>query len=62
MSKDKTDKKPESPSQQTSEKDMNIWVGGKYRMIKKIGEGSFGDIYLGETENKQKVAIKLVIL
>ena len=42
------------------EKDLNIWVGGKYRMIKKIGEGSFGEIYLGECLRQKRVAIKLV--
>jgi len=47
----------------TAEKteDLNIWVGGKYRMIKKIGEGAFGEIYLGEhVPTTRKVAIKIV--
>jgi len=26
---------------------MELRVGGKYRLGRKIGEGSFGDIYLG---------------
>ena len=27
---------------------MELRVGGKYRLGRKIGSGSFGDIYLGE--------------
>ena len=27
---------------------MELRVGGKYRLGRKIGRGSFGDIYLGE--------------
>ena len=29
---------------------MELRVGGKYRLGRKIGSGSFGDIYLGERE------------
>jgi serine/threonine protein kinase len=46
-------------------------VGGRYRLGKKIGSGSFGDIYLGNNstnkeiigmniESKEEVAVKLV--
>jgi len=35
-------------------------VGGRYRLGKKIGSGSFGDIYLGTNiQTNQDVAIKL---
>lgn len=35
-------------------------VGGKYRLVRKIGSGSFGDIYLGiNITNGEEVAIKL---
>jgi len=35
-------------------------VGGKYRLIRKIGSGSFGDIYLAVTSNNaEEVAVKL---
>ncbi|XP_071827185.1 casein kinase I-like [Apostichopus japonicus] len=35
-------------------------VGGKYRLVRKIGSGSFGDIYLGiNTQNGEEVAVKL---
>lgn len=30
---------------------MELRVGGKYRLGRKIGSGSFGDIYLGECNN-----------
>ncbi|EDO46523.1 predicted protein [Nematostella vectensis] len=35
-------------------------VGGKYRLVRKIGSGSFGDIYLAiNTTNGEEVAVKL---
>jgi len=54
---------------------MELRVGGKYRLGRKIGEGSFGDIYLGiflpsflltekgvNIQTEEEVAIKLVNL
>lgn len=39
---------------------MELRVGGKYRLGKKIGAGSFGDIFLGTNiTNGEEVAIKL---
>lgn len=39
---------------------MDLRVGGKYRIGKKIGSGSFGDIYLGiNIISGEEVAIKL---
>jgi serine/threonine protein kinase len=39
---------------------MELRVGGKYRLGKKIGSGSFGDIYLGHhISTGEEVAIKL---
>lgn len=38
---------------------QNELIGGKFRIIRKIGSGSFGSIYLGEnTENLKQVALK----
>ncbi len=38
-------------------------VGGKYRLVRKIGSGSFGDIYLGiNISNGDEVAVKLEAL
>ena len=34
-------------------------VGGKYRLVRKIGSGSFGDIYLGINITNGEVAVKL---
>jgi casein kinase 1 len=39
---------------------LEIRVGGKYRLGKKIGKGSFGDVFLGiNTQTHEEVAIKL---
>lgn len=39
---------------------MEIIVGGHYKLLKKIGAGSFGEVYLGEdVQEHEKVAIKL---
>ena len=44
----------------------SIIVGGKYRLIRKIGEGTFGKIYEGlhkeKEEHKETVAVKLIKL
>lgn len=32
-------------------------VGGKYRLVRKIGSGSFGDIYLGINTQNGEVSI-----
>jgi casein kinase 1 len=39
---------------------MDLKVGGKYRLGRKIGHGSFGDIYLGTNiQTNEEVAVKL---
>lgn len=47
---------------------MELRVGGKYRLIRKIGSGAFGDVYQGilflklgiNIKTNEEVAIKLV--
>ena len=39
---------------------VELRVGNKYRLGRKVGSGSFGDIYLGvNITNNEEVAIKL---
>ncbi|KAF8595057.1 kinase-like protein [Ceratobasidium sp. AG-I] len=50
-----------NPSSSSSR--MDLCDGGKYRLGKKIGSGSFGDIYLGvNTISGEEVAIKLELV
>ena len=42
---------------------MEIRVGGKYSLSKKLGEGAFGEVFLGTNiKTGENVAIKLVSL
>ena len=42
---------------------MDIRVANKYRLVKKLGHGAFGDIFQGvNLKSGETVAIKLVIL
>ena len=51
-----------SSSSSSSRRSVELRVGQKWRLGKKIGSGSFGDIYLGtNTETGQEVAIKLEV-
>jgi casein kinase 1 alpha len=37
--------------------------GGRYKLLKKLGRGSFGEIYKGiHIKNNEEVAIKLVLI
>lgn len=40
---------------------MELRVGGKYKLTKRLGQGAFGDIYSGvNIKTNEEVAIKLV--
>ncbi len=48
------------PGQCNPKSKMELRVGNKYRLGRKIGSGSFGDIYLGTNiSTLEEVAIKL---
>ena len=54
--------KADSAAKSLTSKDKEFLVGDKsqYRLMRKIGSGSFGDIYLGiNTTNGEEVAVKL---
>ena len=39
---------------------MEIRISNKYSLVRKIGSGSFGEIFLGkDIENMQEVSVKL---
>lgn len=40
---------------------MDLVIGGKFKLGRKIGSGSFGEIYLGvNVQTQEEVAVKLV--
>jgi casein kinase 1 epsilon len=40
---------------------MDLVIGGKFKLGKKIGSGSFGELYLGvNVQTGEEVAVKLV--
>jgi len=42
---------------------MELRVGGKYKITKRLGSGAFGDIYAGvNVKTNEEVAIKLELL
>ena len=59
-SKDDRSGRRSGSSRSSSSNNFEIRVGRKYRLGKKVGSGSFGDIYLGKhIETGKEVAIKL---
>ncbi|PNX78788.1 casein kinase I-like protein [Trifolium pratense] len=40
---------------------MDLVIGGKFKLGRKIGSGSFGELYLGvNVQTQEEVAVKLV--
>ncbi|KAJ0672839.1 putative non-specific serine/threonine protein kinase [Helianthus annuus] len=42
---------------------MDHVIGGKFKLGRKIGSGSFGELYLGvNLQTKEEVAVKLLMM
>ena len=57
-----TDKEETNMASAPSTSRSEFIVGGKYRLVRKIGSGSFGDIYLGiNITNGEEVRSKALL-